>query len=213
MEGEKRRQLLEHLFENTSPFKVRDNLDVLVSRYGEELGSWLDEIYEAFPDCRPSIKQLREMICTKKKVSTAGVALMTSLQQMELEKELLDHRVMRRVQSFASFVCSMIRFSLIAEPGRPRTDLREFLVEYEILEHFNNSVELSAEEMSQKAFDSNILCKIRNKKISCGDRNRVILRQMQWVKTTEVSNNESVMQGISMFGEINCTNVSMAEER
>jgi hypothetical protein len=163
VEGEKRRDLLERLFENTSPFKVRDDLGSLILRYGEELGSWLDEIYMAFPDCRPSIKQLREMICTKKKVSTAGVALMNALQQMELEREHLDYRIMCRIQGFASFVCSMIRFSFVIEPGRPLTDLREFLVEYEILENFNDNVELSKEETAQSAFDSNCLVKARNK--------------------------------------------------
>jgi protein tyrosine phosphatase len=212
LEGEQRRQLLDHLFESTSPFKVRDNLNVLIARYGEELGSWMDEIFEAFPDCRPTLKQLKEMICTKKKVSTAGTALMIALQQLELDKEQLDHRVMRRIQSFASSVCSMIRFSFVIEPGRPRTDLREFLVEYEILENFNENIELNQEEMAQSAFDSNCLAKARNKKISCGDRNRVILREMPRLKFTEQSNNESVLRGIDMFGEINCPDVSVAED-
>ena len=212
-EGKRRHLLLDHLFENTSTFKVRDGLEVLVSRHGEELGSWLDEIYEAFPDCRPSVKQLKEMLCSKKKVSKAGVALMTALQQMELEREQLDWRTMERIQSFAAFVCSMIRFSFISEPGRPRTNLREFLVEYEILENFIDNVELSREETAQAAFDANRLARVRNKKISCGDRNRVVLRELPRVKLTEMSNNESVLRGIDMFGEINYPDVSIGDEK
>jgi hypothetical protein len=133
---------------------------------------------------------------------------------MELERENLDFRIMCRIQSFAAFVCSMIRYSFIAEPGRPRADLREFLVEYEILENFRENVNLDADEMSQKAFDSNCLYKARNKKISCGDRNRVVLSPISRWKATDVSNNESMLHGIDFFGEINNTmNASICEDQ
>ena len=74
------------------------------------------------------------------------------------------HRTLERIQRFADFVTSMLRFSFVIEPGRPRTDLRQFLVEFEILENFFDSVELDRDESAAAAFDANYEQKARDKR-------------------------------------------------
>lgn len=75
------------------------------------------------------------------------------------------HRTLERIQLFANFVTSMLRFSFVIEPGRPRTDLRQFLTEFEILENFFENVELDREESSTVAFDVNYKLKARDRRM------------------------------------------------
>ncbi|KAI6240103.1 Tyrosine-protein phosphatase 69D [Aphelenchoides fujianensis] len=205
VECEKRRQMVDFLFhdgELRSHLRERDEIDVLVARYGERMGAWLDEIYFSFPEGKITTQNIRQHFDADSPVALAH-ALQRDAEEDELRTWFSEangnaHRTMERIQGFAEFVCSMLRFS----PGKPKTDLREFFVEFEILENFFDNVELEKEELSQKGFDSNYLAKARSKNVVCGELNRVLLMPLEGGPAGEQTLNGTAMSDVRLFDDI-----------
>uniref|UniRef100_A0A914KXD5 Tyrosine-protein phosphatase domain-containing protein n=1 Tax=Meloidogyne incognita TaxID=6306 RepID=A0A914KXD5_MELIC len=56
--------------------------------------------------------------------------------------------ILARIQNLAATITQQIAWSMLIEPGRPRTDLSRFYAEFDVLESFFDKVELSTDELS-----------------------------------------------------------------
>uniref|UniRef100_A0A1I8BZI1 Tyrosine-protein phosphatase domain-containing protein n=1 Tax=Meloidogyne hapla TaxID=6305 RepID=A0A1I8BZI1_MELHA len=56
--------------------------------------------------------------------------------------------ILSRIQNLAATITQQIAWSMLIEPGRPRTDLSRFYAEFDVLESFFDKVELSTDELS-----------------------------------------------------------------
>ncbi|CAD5221192.1 unnamed protein product [Bursaphelenchus xylophilus] len=196
---------------------VNARMELFRIKYGEDLTTWLNKLP---PNCKRAAKHLKEIFANHTHVSKMGVAMVDALQHIETYKskdplsnwcdfhsEAAD-RIIQRIQEFATFVVGMIRWSFLIEPGRPRTDLSEFFVEFEVVEGFFENSELSRNEMSQSAFDANYATKARNRRIVCGDLNRVVLK----LDKEDGNGNRTLLRPIDVFGDFDCPSVKYQED-
>lgn len=56
--------------------------------------------------------------------------------------------ILARIQNLAATITQQIAWSMLIEPGRPRTDLSRFYAEFDVLESFFDKVELTTDELS-----------------------------------------------------------------
>ncbi|KAI6201671.1 CBR-EGG-3 protein [Aphelenchoides besseyi] len=219
IEIEKRHQMIDYLFhdgELKSHVQERDELESLVECYG-----WLDEIYFTHPKGQVTVNDIRMSLCKQTSESDSPIALAAALERNDNVDELETwfcpmngnaHRTMERIQGFAAFMCSMLRFSFIVEPGKPRTDLREFFVEFEILENFFDNVQLEKKETAQTTFDSNYLLKARNKNVVCGELNRVVLTRLDGFSTSADATNATLLSDVRVFDDIDCPDETVRDD-
>ncbi|KAL3115679.1 hypothetical protein niasHT_016388 [Heterodera trifolii] len=104
--------------------------------------------------------------------------------------------------------------SFLIEPGRPRTDLSKFFAEFDVLESFFDKVELSATESSQKAFDTNSLLKVRNRRLTCADWSRVLFTVPAELVREGITHEEFVAtkRHLQIFGDFDCPQISTRVE-
>ncbi|KAI6241694.1 hypothetical protein M3Y99_00331200 [Aphelenchoides fujianensis] len=205
VECEKRRQMVDFLFhdgERRSHLREQDEIEVLVARYGERMGAWLDEIYFSFPEGKITANNIRQVLRKQHFDADSPFTLVHALRRGfkdELRKWFCNGRV-ERILGFGEFICSMLRFSFALELEKP--NVHEFFFEFEILENFFDNVELEKEELSQKGVDSNYLAKARSKNVVCGELNRVLLMPLEGGPAGEQTLNGTAMSDIRLFDDI-----------
>lgn len=198
-------------------------LELFRVRYGEELTSWLKALP---PGCKKSAKYLKDILINHTHTNKIGVAMADVLQNVGALRDCdpLSNwcdfnsdstlRILERINEFASFCCGMLKWSFMLEPGRPRTELTEFLTEFEVIEHFFENADLNNVELSQTAFDLNYATKARNRRMVCGDLNRVILKpiEIENANNTAEWNAKKIQQPIDVFGDFDCPEIKPRED-
>uniref|UniRef100_A0A183CER0 Tyrosine-protein phosphatase domain-containing protein n=1 Tax=Globodera pallida TaxID=36090 RepID=A0A183CER0_GLOPA len=123
-------------------------------------------------------------------------------------------RMLARIQNLASAISKRIAWSILIEPGRPRTDLSKFFAEFDVLESFFDKVELSPVESAQKAFDANSLLKVRNRKMTCADWSRIQLNVPAELVREGMTREEFVAtkRHLQIFGDFDCPQISTRVE-
>ncbi|CAD5215238.1 unnamed protein product [Bursaphelenchus okinawaensis] len=213
-----------------SCFLMKDmkNVDVDVRfkifevKFGEDLTTWLSELPDNCSRIKTITRDLKKILMDHTHCNKIGVAMVDALQHIDavkardplnnwcdFESEAAD-RVVQRIQEFATFVVGMIKWSLLIEPGRPRTDLSEFMIEFEILEKFFEHADLSRPELSQIAFDENYSTRARNRieGLVCGDLNRVVLK----LESDTFNGNTTILKPSDVFGDFDCPNIKYQED-
>uniref|UniRef100_A0A914E6N3 Uncharacterized protein n=1 Tax=Acrobeloides nanus TaxID=290746 RepID=A0A914E6N3_9BILA len=180
--------LVEKLITEHGQHLFRNEQEALKKKYGEELVIWLNE--RLIPKVNHKQKYMEHA-----KVNINLLKELDPLITWHKDKDIFGP-VFDRIQSFAENVCSMVRWSLLIEPGRLRTHLSDFIDEFKELEQFFDNVDLTSDECSQKAFDANYLSKARNKNIECIDSTRVALKLSALLP-----------QPAELFGDFDCPSI------
>jgi protein tyrosine phosphatase len=114
------------------------------------------------------------------------------------------YELISRIQGFAAYIARQVKFSLLIEPGHFRAHLSAFSEQFNDLQCFFDCVELTPEEVSQRAFDANRLSKARNQKVECIDHSRVILHRAEEIlnKIAGSNVNSNFLKPSDIFGDL-----------
>ncbi|KAI6188455.1 Tyrosine-protein phosphatase 69D [Aphelenchoides besseyi] len=210
IEIEKRHQMIDYLFhdgELKSHVQERDELESLVECYGERMGSWLDEIYFTHPKGQVTVNDIRMSLCKQTSESDSPIALAAALERNDNVDELETwfcpmngnaHRTMERIQGFAAFMCSMLRFSFLLNSKSSKTS--------------STTCNSKKKETAQTTFDSNYLLKARNKNVVCGELNRVVLTRLDGFSTSADATNATLLSDVRVFDDIDCPDETVRDD-
>uniref|UniRef100_A0A915EEN1 Uncharacterized protein n=1 Tax=Ditylenchus dipsaci TaxID=166011 RepID=A0A915EEN1_9BILA len=157
---------------------LQETSEVLRRKYGLQMCDLLMKYSKYERDAKSrvlSISALESALDFGLDEVTSSMKVLDPLANWSKRNSDISSRMMARIQNLASSISSKVKWSFLVEPGRPQTDLSAFFSEFDVLEHFFEKIDLSSEEVSQKAFDSNYLVKARNRKLECVDISRVKL--------------------------------------
>ncbi|KAL3115676.1 hypothetical protein niasHT_016385 [Heterodera trifolii] len=116
--------------------------------------------------------------------------------------------------SASSSVVSVPSLSSVHQQKMFRKNEKKFFAEFDVLESFFDKVELSATESSQKAFDTNSLLKVRNRRLTCADWSRVLFTVPAELVREGITHEEFVAtkRHLQIFGDFDCPQISTRVE-
>ncbi|CAG9536224.1 unnamed protein product [Cercopithifilaria johnstoni] len=137
------------------PDRMKSDPDELTRKYGTNLIRWLDNVATELsqPSSKIIEELMRDFMCFK---AVDPLSYWTE-QNNEFYCQMLE-----RINSFASAMGDMVKYSFIIEPGTVTPHLSEYVAEFQQLETFFERNPLSLEEAKHIAFSRN-LDKTRNK--------------------------------------------------
>ncbi|KHN82233.1 Tyrosine-protein phosphatase 69D [Toxocara canis] len=161
--------LIEKMVLRPQPSESDQENAELTRRYGSELVTWLRD---------------RLVPCTNQSKSVLDRALkdFNDLKQVDplvtwfKQTSESSARMLDRIQNLAGAMVSMVKYSMLIEPGTITPHLSEFVGEFRQLETFFERNDMSPVESSHTAFMANYLTKARSPLIECADGTRVVLR-------------------------------------
>ncbi|MCP9263257.1 Protein CBR-EGG-3 [Dirofilaria immitis] len=137
------------------PDHVKSDPNELTRKYGANLICWLEDVGTELN--RPPLKIIEQLTHDYTCLKTIDPLSNWTKQRSELYCRMLE-----RINTFASTMADMVKYSFIIEPGTITPHLSEYIAEFQQLETFFERNPLSLEEIEQKAFNRN-LSKTRNK--------------------------------------------------
>ncbi|KAK5985327.1 Tyrosine-protein phosphatase domain-containing protein [Trichostrongylus colubriformis] len=162
-----RLELIQNMVVQSGSFEL-DETD-LVRKYGEEMTGWLkDRLVPTISECSSVLYNAASHFNRLKSRDP--------LHNWYRQPEEVSAQIAARISRFAEQMSDRVKWSVLIEPGKFNCHLMDFTAEFNRLESFFSVNELSPEEASQTAFNSNYLTKARSKLIPCCDISRVRLQ-------------------------------------
>ncbi|KIH63618.1 Protein-tyrosine phosphatase [Ancylostoma duodenale] len=152
-----------------SGFFELDETD-LVKKYGEEMTGWLrDRLVPSISECSSVLYKAASHFNRLKSRDP--------LHNWYRQPDEVSAQIAARISRFAEQMTSRVKWSILIEPGKFNCHVNQFTAEFNRLESFFASNELTPEEAAQTAFNANYLMKARSKLIPCCDVTRVRLSE------------------------------------
>ncbi|EPB76236.1 hypothetical protein ANCCEY_04653 [Ancylostoma ceylanicum] len=138
-----------------SGFFELDETD-LVKKYGEEMTGWLkDRLVPSISEC--------SSVLFKAASHFNRLKSRDPLHNWFRQPDEVSAQIAARISRFAEQMTSRVKWSILIEPGKFNCHVNQFTAEFNRLESFFASNELSPEEAAQTAFNANYLMKARSK--------------------------------------------------
>lgn len=190
---------------------LQDSIEVLQRKYGTKMTELLIQVDNSGTKKKRMLKKsLLPFFSDNNDEILLHLKAIDPLTNWFKQSTDISGRMMARIQNLAESISKRVGWSFLIDTGRPRTDLSEFISEFDILDGFFEKVELSAEETSQKAFEANYSHKVRNRKLTCVDYTRVKLNiPIENIKLAhdDESNSNRSRQAADIFGDSDCPRI------